>query len=61
MTMKTDFCNDYVSACSGQIEFPTYGDEDYCEKHVGSVAFGADGQLWSYPYEPPVIRELWIV
>ena len=49
MTMKSDFCNELVTACAGQINFPTYdgGSVDYCTKHTG----GGDDFFWSYPYE----------
>lgn len=47
MTMKSDFCEEVVSACAGQIVFPTYDNgEDYCTKHTG----GGDDLFWSYPY-----------
>ncbi|CAM9548065.1 unnamed protein product [Ectocarpus sp. 6 AP-2014] len=47
MTMKSDFCEELVSACNEQITFPTYdGGDDYCTKHTG----GGDDQFWSYPY-----------
>lgn len=42
MTMKSSFCNDYVSACEDQIVFSA----DYCEVHTG----GGDDLYWSYPY-----------
>lgn len=49
MTLKSDFCNKMVDACGGDagIDFPTYGDQTYCQKHVG----GDDDQLWSYPID----------
>ncbi|CAM9581883.1 unnamed protein product, partial [Ectocarpus sp. 8 AP-2014] len=45
MTMKSDFCNELVTACAGQIDFPTYdgGSVDYCTKHTG----GGDDFFWS--------------
>lgn len=46
MTMTPTFCDEYVAACDGQIAFPTYGEEDYCQKHVGS-----EDEFWVYPYE----------
>lgn len=47
MTMTSDFCEELVSACQGQIVFTTYDNgDDYCEKHVG----GDTDQFWSYPY-----------
>lgn len=46
MTMKSDFCEELVTACEGQLVFPTYDGEDYCTKHTG----GGDDQFWSYPY-----------
>lgn len=48
MTMKGSFCTEFVDACEGQIEFPTYDGESYCEKHTG----GDDDYLWSYPIDP---------
>lgn len=48
MTMKSEFCEEYVEACDGEIEFQTYDGQSFCEKHVGT-----DGeQLWSYPIDP---------
>lgn len=48
LTMKNDFCDELVTACDGQITFPTYdAGEDYCAKHTG----GDEDQFWSYPYE----------
>ena len=45
--MTNSFCSEFVDACDGQIEFPTYEDgEDYCTKHAG----GGDDLYWSYPY-----------
>ncbi|CBJ28224.1 glucose sorbosone dehydrogenase [Ectocarpus siliculosus] len=37
MTMKSAFCDELVTACDGQIDFPTYdsGTVDYCTKHTG--------------------------
>ncbi|CAN0547489.1 unnamed protein product, partial [Ectocarpus sp. 12 AP-2014] len=48
MTMKSEFCNELVTACDGQIDFPTYDNNtvDYCTKHTG----GGDDLFWSYPY-----------
>lgn len=42
LTMKTQFCEDYVSACGSQIDFPS----DYCEVHTLNSA----DIYWSYPY-----------
>lgn len=53
MTMKTEFCNDLVTACTGQMEFPTYDGVSYCDKHVGDQG----DQLWSYPIDPSGERE----
>ena len=50
MTMKQEFCDDLVSACSDEIPAiaRTYpGGLSYCEKHVGPTG----DQFWSYPYE----------
>eukprot|EP00903_Cladosiphon_okamuranus_P006181 g6078.t1 len=56
MTMKLDFCEDLVDACSGEIDFPTYdgGGTTYCEKHTGDQA---QDFFWSYPYEEPELFE----
>lgn len=51
MTMKAQFCADYVAACQGEIVFPTYGGQDYCTKHEGTFTPPAEGEFWSYPYE----------
>ncbi|CAN0441744.1 unnamed protein product [Pylaiella littoralis] len=53
MTMKSDFCEELVTACAGQIIFPTYDGKDYCTKHTG----GGSDQFWSYPYTQPEIYE----
>eukprot|EP00903_Cladosiphon_okamuranus_P010393 g9831.t1 len=53
MTMKSSFCEELVAACDGQIVFPTYDGESYCDKHTG----GGDDMFWSYPYEEPEIFE----
>ncbi|CAM9143199.1 unnamed protein product, partial [Hapterophycus canaliculatus] len=54
MTMKNDFCDELVTACAGQITFPTYdGGDDYCTKHTG----GTTDQFWSYPYTEPEVNE----
>ncbi|CAN0318172.1 unnamed protein product, partial [Ectocarpus sp. 12 AP-2014] len=55
LTMTSAFCNDLVTACAGQIDFPTYdgGSVDYCTKHTG----GGDDFFWSYPYEEPEVFE----
>lgn len=45
--MKTDFCQELVAACEGQIEFPSYDGLSYCEKHVGNNG----DQIWSYPVD----------
>ncbi|CBJ28225.1 glucose sorbosone dehydrogenase [Ectocarpus siliculosus] len=52
MTMKSDFCNELLTACGGQINFPTYDNNtvDYCTKHTG----GGDDFFWSYPYEEAI-------
>lgn len=48
MTLKNDFCDELVTACTGQLTFGTYDDgtTDYCTKHTG----GTTDQYWSYPY-----------
>lgn len=46
MTMKSEFCEELVAACTGQIPFPDYDGVDYCTKHVG----GDSDLFWSYPY-----------
>ena len=48
LTMTNEFCEELVDECSGegQIVFPTYDGESYCEKHTGG---GAD-LFWAYPY-----------
>lgn len=46
MMMKNDFCTELVSACMGEITFPTYEGMDYCTKHTG----GGKDMFWSYPY-----------
>lgn len=51
MTMKVSFCNDLVTACAGQLAFPSYDGQGFCDKHTG----GGDDLFWSYPY---VEREL---
>ncbi|CAM9759383.1 unnamed protein product [Scytosiphon promiscuus] len=54
LTMKNDFCSELITACDGQITFPTYDDgEDYCTKHTG----GDEDLFWSYPYEEAEIFE----
>eukprot|EP00903_Cladosiphon_okamuranus_P008203 g7898.t1 len=54
LTMKKDFCRDFVDACTGEgnLEFPTYSQDsgtfDYCEMHAGP-----ESQIeyyWSYPF-----------
>lgn len=42
LTMTTDFCEEYVDECEGQISF----EDDYCEKHT----IGFTDTYWSYPY-----------
>lgn len=48
LTMKNDFCEELVDTCSGQgnIVFPSYGGDTYCEKHTG----GGSDLFWAYPY-----------
>lgn len=46
MTMKSDFCEELVGACAGQIDFPAYDGTSYCDKHTG----GGNDLFWSYPY-----------
>ncbi|CAN0049121.1 unnamed protein product, partial [Ectocarpus sp. 6 AP-2014] len=57
MTMKSAFCDELVTACDGQIDFPTYdsGTVDYCTKHTG----GGEDLYWSYPYEAAVTCDLY--
>lgn len=47
MTTKSGFCAEFVDACEGQIEFPAYDGESYCDKHVG----GSSDMTWSYPID----------
>eukprot|EP00903_Cladosiphon_okamuranus_P006180 g6077.t1 len=56
MTMKSDFCEALVKACSGEIDFRTYdgGGTTYCEKHTGDQL---QDFFWSYPYVEPEIFE----
>lgn len=49
MTMKNSFCEELVAACEGQIDFPTYDGESYCEKHTLGSSSDA---YWSYPLDP---------
>ncbi len=44
--MTAEFCEELVSTCAEQIDFPTYDGESYCDKHTG----GGDDYYWSYPY-----------
>lgn len=46
MTMKSDFCEELVSTCAGEINFPTYDGDSYCEKHVGDSEM-----IWSFPID----------
>lgn len=42
MTMTNDFCEDYVTACKGDIDFAS----DFCDVHT----LGKDtDDYWSYP------------
>ena len=50
--MTKEFCNDFVTACSGQIDLPSYSDPDegtldYCERHTGTQTTDF---YWSYPF-----------
>lgn len=47
--MKNSFCEELVSACEGQIDFPTYDGQSYCEKHTLGSSSDA---YWSYPLDP---------
>lgn len=43
LTMKSEFCDSYVSACAGQIEF----EDNFCDIHT----LGSDeDNYWSFPY-----------
>jgi len=42
--LTSEFCEEFINTCDGQIPFPTYDDgESYCEKHTGAID-------WAYPY-----------
>ena len=54
--MTSEFCEELVSTCDGQITFPTYDGESFCDKHTG----GGDDYYWSYPYTECEYSEEWI-
>ncbi|CAM9587413.1 unnamed protein product, partial [Sphacelaria rigidula] len=43
MTMTNEFCNEFYSACSADLDLGP----DYCDIHTG----GDDDQYWSYPLD----------
>ena len=55
MMMTLEFCDDLTKECAGQIDFPTYDGESYCDKHTGG---GTKSQFWSYPYSECTFRSL---
>ncbi|CAN0428975.1 unnamed protein product [Ascophyllum nodosum] len=53
LSMKSEFCTEYIAACDEQIDIPVYGNQelgevDYCTMHTGG---GDEDLFWSYPYE----------
>ena len=54
LSMKSEFCTEYIAACNEQIDLPVYGNQefgeevDYCTMHTGG---GEEDLFWSYPYE----------
>lgn len=41
LTMTNDFCDEFFSACSSELDLPS----DYCDIHTG----GDTDQYWAYP------------